>query len=186
MRWILALALLVPAVAKADSIDNFSFDGQWFTATWQLPPTVAIPTVCCGGAWEFDANISYLGGVLVGDLLFYSPPDPTMAEIGFIDALPVSLPPGFVWDPNKSFYEQWPYDLQHTTPWFCCSDGSALFTRSGNTLTWILGNHGNLTITDPPVGTPEPSSILLLTCALLAGISIKQLDTVAKMAHSRR
>lgn len=104
--------------------------------------------------------MNYFGGVLTGELEFYDPPNPTEALIalGYI----VSTPPGFVYDPNLSFYQQWPFDYQHSAPMFCCSDSSALFTLNGNTLTWILGNHGDLTITTT---TPEPSTIILLGLA---------------------
>ena len=160
MKYLLGL-LLTTSLASADGIDNFTYDMQWATISFSLPATLQVPT---GGdtreLWEFPTNINYLGGVLTGAFAFYNPPNAADAviELGYI----VSTPPGFVWDPNLSFYQQWPFDYQHTSPLFCCSDSSALFTRNGNTLTFILGNHGDLTIT----ATPEPATLTFLFAGL--------------------
>jgi hypothetical protein len=155
MKYLALLLLLCASVARADSIDNFAYDMQWAVVTFSLPATVQVPVVPAGAAWEFPTNINYLGGVLSGSLSFYDPPDPSVAAIrlGYI----VSVPPGFIWDPNLSFYQQWPFDYQHTGPLFCCSD--SIFTQNGSTLTFILGQHGNLTIT--AIATPEPGTVVL-------------------------
>ena len=161
MKYLALLLLLCASVARADGIDNFDYGGGYFDSdiTFSLPPTLQVPKVPAGAPWEFPTNINYLGGVLSGAFAFYDPPNPTEAviELGYI----VSVPPGFVDDPNISFYQQWPYDYQHIAPLLCC-DGSALFTRNGDTLTFVPGVHGLMTITTT---TPEPSTIILLGLA---------------------
>lgn len=140
------LVLLCASVARADGIDNFTWqtDSLVGLVAFQLPATEP-------NTQQYTFPFDFLGGSIEGVLAFISP---TFAVLGLGDV--ISPPPGFVQDPNIEPGLQWPYDYWYTGP-IIAESSSPIFSVNGNALTFIPGSYGDLTIT----ATLEPSTAVL-------------------------
>ena len=142
---VLALLMFLPQAAKADSttMDNFSAWGFNF----ELPATMTISPV--------DDEYYDFEGTTTDDQYGF---DMTLnvpgSDEGAIGAW--SLP---CIAENGGTACAFLYPITYT---------SLPYTVDGDELTWNLGTFGNLTITDPPVDTPEPGVAGMLLLGLVA------------------
>lgn len=140
----------------ADGIDNFTVDrGVFGIVAFSAPATEPFKGIDPGTGAPFAVYFpfNFDGGVIGGVLEFFDPTSGAFAITGII-----SYPPGFVQDPAKSPGELWPFDYNNSLPDFFGDNVTPMFTINGNTLTFIPGSYGSLTIT----ATPEPATLTFL------------------------